>query len=522
MIALLAPQFGPSNPLPPLALGFWRQSPNGMGEKRRVTIAPQSCRAGRVANRVLSRRDLLSASRAGLALPFALRADSGLQAQAPAGGGDQTVQIQAAIDRVGPLGGTITIPEGVAFNLQALRLPPRVNLSYRLDDDLSTDLPGPDPASGERVYFSANSSFPAQRSGGAVNEWRFTAPFHPGLVVDVRKDVRGADAGLGANQNRTEPARASYLLQDSQVSRWRVLYENYGARQEPLAGIRIHSWRAAYLLQGVGASAWPTAPALRDRIVGDASGAVGFVREVRPAALVVEWFSGAFRVGESLRNTTKSETSTSPIAAAAFTESENAGIGMDLWHGTVTVGDGNPGVATETLQTYGNLKLVPTRGTSVNNVKHVRAPTLILGGNPEMPVPHQLGIQYDPSQKNDATRRLVAVGDDLAEWRGEWCSVSAMCSFDAGLGVETNATNIGTIARTAPGAYLITFLHPLRRPTWIAPDPSVGGETSDGWSARFIERRADGCRIQLYDRAGARADLPAGAWLSFLILGGDV
>jgi len=100
-------------------------------------------------------------------------------------GANETSKVQLALNSLPADGGDIFIPPGVKFNIKSLTFPAKSNLIYRADDDLSTPGPGSDIGSGEWVNFSANSSYPADPTGGAVNEWRFTAPFHPGVVADV-------------------------------------------------------------------------------------------------------------------------------------------------------------------------------------------------------------------------------------------------------------------------------------------------------------------------------------------------
>ena len=471
---------------------------------------------------IVSRRRFLSASAASAVLPVAASASAAATPLAAGGTGDRTGDVQAAIDALGPRGGTVVVPEGARFNLQALRFTPRVNLEYRIDDDRSANMPFPKRATNERVYFAANSSWPEQDTGATANEWRFTAPFHPGLTVDVRKDLAGADAWLAPGQSRTQPVRAGFYLQDTEANRWRAVYENYGDRYDPMSGVRIHTIRCRVELRGVGASAWQRPPQPFARIVGEQSGAVGFVREVAPDSLVLEWFDGQFRPGERVRDETARASSLRAVANVQIDENENAGISLDLWNGAVSIGGGHAGVATEALQTSGNLKLVPSRSSSVSKVRDVAKPTLVFGGNPEADNPHQLGIQYDPGAKTDATRRLIAVPADLEEWRGEYCPVSAMVAFGADRRIGDNAVNVERIERAGAGRWRIGFAHPLRSEAWVSADPSIGGAASRGWTAKVVERGRSGCTIEAYRPDGEPADLPAGLWLSMLILGGDV
>ncbi len=471
---------------------------------------------------IVSRRRFLAAPAVGAALPLLATGASAQTVARSADGSDRTGDVQAAIDALGQSGGTVTVPEGTRFNLQALRLTPRANLEYRIDDDLSINMPSNKRASGERVFFSANSSWPEQSSGAAVNEWRFTAPLHPGLIVDVRKDLTGADRGFSPIQNRTDPVRAGVYIDDTEVGRWRTVYEYYGEAYNPISGVRIHTIRCRVELRGAGSAAWPAAPRRFERIVGEQSGAVGFVREVRSDSLVLEWFAGKFRSGERLRNETADTRSSRAVGEVRFDQNENAGISLDMWNGTVTVGGGHAGVATEALQTYGNLKLVPTRSNSVSKIREVAKPTLVFGTNPELQAPHQLGIQYDPGSKTEATRRLIAVAADLEEWRGEYCPVSAMVSFGSDRRIGANAVNVARIDSAGPARWRIVFERPLRNPEWIAPDPSVGGPASRGWSARILERSRAGCTVEAYGPGGEAADPPPGLWLALLILGGDV
>ena len=178
---------------------------------------------------------------------------------------NNTTAVQAALNSLPIAGGLVEIPAGCRFNIKSLTFRQNCNLQYYVNDDLSTPGQAPDIGSGELVYFSANSSWPTDPTGGAVNEWRFTAAFHPGIVTDVRKDVQGANAYLAPGQTLTEPARASWNIQDEQVSSFTLMYKNFSSNST-FAGVSQNTYRRVITLNGVGTANWPTLPSVGNQV----------------------------------------------------------------------------------------------------------------------------------------------------------------------------------------------------------------------------------------------------------------
>lgn len=433
---------------------------------------------------------------------------------------NNTASVQAAINSLGAYGGLVVNPYGCKFNLASLTLPALVNLRYRVNDDLSAPGPASDLGANELVEFSSNSNYPAEPSGGIVNEWRFTAPFHPGIVTDVRKDLTSAATWAGPGQTLTNPVRNSWNISDEQVGRFRVVYENYGAATaNNFSGVYLQGFRSLVRLNGVGTAAWSSVPAAGTRVTGTTSGATGFVVTVDAGYADVEWFSGEFQAGETVSD--DNETTTATISSAVFSSSNLAFFGQDLLTGAWTLGDRPFGIGSELLNVSGNVKLVPTRGGSTVSPKTVTAPTYIAGNTPEGGAPYQIGIQFDPAYKANAFNRFTAVRNDLSTFTGEYVPVNVMVVFgNAGL-VDTNAVNVATITNTATGKYTIAFTTNLTRLAYV-PSLSMEGSTMQSWWVGVTARAVGSCEIWVKNAAGAFADIPVSGFVALTIMGGDV
>lgn len=433
---------------------------------------------------------------------------------------DNTAAVQAAIDSLGANGGMVYNPYGCRFNLSSLTLPALVNMMYRVNDDTSAPGSASDIGSNELVNFSSNSSYPANPTGAIVNEWRFTAPFHPGFVTDVRKDLTSAAAWARPGQSLTNPVRNSWNMMDEQVGRFRVIYENYGAATaNNFSGVYMQGFRSIVRLNGIGTAAWSSAPAVGTRITGTTSGATGYLVSIAAGYTDVEWFSGKFQTGETVSD--DNETTVATVASAVLTSDPMSFFGQDLLTGAWSVGDRPVGVGSEIFNVAGNTKLVPTRGASVVSPKTVTAPTYIAGNSPEGGSPYQIGIQFDPAYKSNAFNRFKAVRNDLTTFTGEYVPVNIMVSFgDSGV-VDTNAVNVATITKTATGKYTIAFTNNLARLAYI-PSVSMDAFYMQNWWVGVTLRAVGSCEVWVKNSAGAFADIPAGAFVALTIMGGDV
>lgn len=431
---------------------------------------------------------------------------------------DNTSAVQAAINSLGVYGGNVNIPYGAKFNLKGLVLPALVNLTYRVNDDTSAPGPSSDIGSNELVEFSSNSSYPLNPSGAAVNEWRFTSPFHPGIITDVRKDLTSAATWLAPGQSLTNPVRSSWLMMDEQVGFFQVAYVNYPTTTT-FSGVDIQVYQNKYRLSGVGTGAWVSVPPVGTIVTGAVSGAVGKVRDVQAGYMDVEWFSGKFQTGEHVID--NNETSSSLISGVVFTRNPANPLKTDLYTGAWTIGDRPNKVATEALNISGNLLLTPTRGGSTVVPKTVANPTVIWNKNNELASPIQLGLQYDPTYKTDTTRRLKFVGNDLATYKGELVPVFAMARFTSTLAIGTNATNVALITRTGTGIYRVDFTVSAASTAYIALVSLDRIAGSAGWSVGPAVYATGSITINLYNATNVAADLPAGVSINVMVMGGE-
>lgn len=429
--------------------------------------------------------------------------------------------VQAAINSLGALGGHVHIEDGVKFDLTQLTTHSsnRFTLSYRIDDDQSANLPTPNFASGERVFFNCTSSFPASGSGGAVNEWRYTAPFHPGFVTDVRKDLATmATPGLGPSQTLDNPVRNSWNIHDEQRDTFRVVYENYNSKSN-FSGVYIQGWRRVSRLNGIGTAQWSTVPTAKTTITGTTSGAKGFVLSVAAGFTEVEWFSGAFQVGETISD--NNETTTATITSVSNTVSPSAWIGFDIVTGAIVVGDLPVGAAVDQFTVGGNMRLAPSRGGSLPNVPAiVTNPALFLGNSIEAVTPHQIGIRYR-QVGGVTTRRLDIVDTDKTTSLGVISAYQAMAYFGNSPVADTNWHNIASVTRASTGRYDIVYTTAIKRAYGI-PSLCFIGTPAAGFTAVMEFPTTGGCSVFVYNASGTLADIPASSQVCFKLSAADL
>jgi hypothetical protein len=432
---------------------------------------------------------------------------------------NNTAAVQAAINSLPAEGGTVYIPEGAKFNLRNLTYPARFNLDYRADDDLSqAQLPPFTIASSERVLFSSNSSYPADPTGAVVNEWRFTAPFHPGIIVDARKDL-GANIApyLAPGQTADDPVRASFNITDEQLGVFRIVYENY-LTPTNFAGLFIHSYKNNVRLNGIGTAQWSSAPAVGTLVTGTTSNARGFVLDIQSGYTDLLHFGGRFVAGETVSD--NNETTTATVTSAVYSEAVNAWIAQKLENGAWTIGDRPPGLGNETLNISGNVKVVPTRGGATNIPKPVVNPVYVWGDNPEGTSPNVVGLMY-PTTGTAATRRLQFVRQDLTTSTGTLVPVAVMLNFNSLLAIGSNFVNVATVTTAATGKYTVTFQTPLAS---AFPIYTIGldGFYMQNWWAGVTLQTVNSFQIWVKDNTGAFADIPLGAQIGCVGFGADI
>lgn len=367
---------------------------------------------------------------------------------------NNTSAVQAAINSLPAVGGQVHIPDGCQFNLKSLTFPARLIMDYRIDDDLSrTTLPATVPASGERVFFHATSSYPANLTGGIVNERRFTAPFHPGYVLDVRKDVTAEDPYLGPGQSRTSIVRASYNIFDEGLGQWKILYEKHNDNNI-FSGMYTTVSRQVVTLNGIGTASFSSVPAVNTVITGTTSGAQGFVLSVGASATTVIWFKGKFQVGETVAD--NNETSTTSITSAPITETLGQWLAQDFTKGNISIGL-PPGAPTHTFAVGGKIAATITRSAGQHIPTAVTDPAYVWVDNYEAVSPAGLEIVYNATQPVAAARRLFLRNLGSSTNRGHVGAIVAHGQFnDAGL-VATSKYNIDSVTKNGTGDYSINL-----------------------------------------------------------------
>jgi hypothetical protein len=216
---------------------------------------------------------------------------------------ENTAAIQLAID-VNTDGGLIVIPKGCAFNLKQLDgSVNEYNLQYWSEDEADAVGDGSVAGTNETIYWSSNW----KNSGGGttdVNEWRFQAPYHPGIILNNRENIEHYGSGP---DNR---GQASLVYKKDNYNQFQV-QQLYNADRNIFT---IGSWEVR-LAFPIGSSSFSVAPAAQEIIVGDTSGARGIILAVTASTMTVSWLYGTFQSGETV-TVAGTNTSTVPLPSA--------------------------------------------------------------------------------------------------------------------------------------------------------------------------------------------------------------
>lgn len=383
-------------------------------------------------------------------------------------GADESSKVQAALNLVPAAGGLVIIRPGIKFNPKSLTFPARCNMQYRLDDDLSSPGPTGDLASSEWINFSANSSYPVDPTGGAVNERRMLAPFHPAHIIDVRKDIAGHDAYLAPGQSRTNPARASYIICDEQETAFWIQYVQF-ASYDPFSALNIACVRRTVLLDGVGTSDYTSVPPIGTVITGSVSGAKGFVLDVSSTRTTVLWFSGRFVVGDHLID--NNETTVATVSAASYIGTPHQPLSQSLETGAWSIGL-VPGKVRQTFAVGGRIgsSVNRTMGQFINEV--VAEPGFTWVDNYEAGTPEGYEIIYDATTVTASRRRLTLRKLNSSAQHANVGACRLHTSFDNAALMSGSSFNVASVVRNSTGQYTIT-------PTvnWVLADycPQVTG-----------------------------------------------
>lgn len=424
---------------------------------------------------------------------------------------NNTAAVQLALDSLPTAGGLVDIPAGCRFNLTTLTFRQNCNMQYYANDDLSTPGPASDIGSGELIYFSANSSWPTDVTGGAVNEWRFTAAFHPGIIIDVRKDVDGANAFLAPGQTLTEPARASFNIQDEQAGGFTLLYKNFSSNSI-FSGVSQSTYRRVITLNGVGTADYPIPPTVGNQVVGNTSGAAGFVISVGVSSTVLLWFSGDFVVGETLLSVSPPSSSTSTVTSVGYTSTPMPPLSQDFLRGGWSVAL-PPQVVTDSFAVGGRIVSTPTRSAGQYTETVVTDPGFVFRSSYES---NPRGRVMVAIAANDFKRIVLRNLTTTANLSNVGACV-AHCLFTPAGVLSSSRFNVNSVTSSATGVYDVAFLNPVER-----ADYSVAITTGAALDYGFVSNRAvNGFKINIVE-TGTATPRNATENVSFACFGGDI
>jgi hypothetical protein len=389
-----------------------------------------------------------------------------------ADGSDETAEVQAALDAMSGRIYLLKIPVGTKFNLANLTFPAHCTIEFSAGDDISNPSPASDIGSGERVYFNNHSDYPADPSGGIVDEWRMTGALNPAVIVDVRKTIPGADAGLGPGQDRLEPARASIALHDDQTDNFLLQWQHYKTFSY-FSGIQMHGWRRIFQLNGIGTAQWSSVPAFGTTITGTTSGAIGHVISVDASKTTVVWFSGRFVAGETVSD--NNETTVATISSAVFSNTPMPRIHQGFHRGNWGIGLPAESASRRPLLAVGGMIGVQATRTSGQYVDEtIVDPGYEFCDSYEAVTPNGYKIVYDASTGTAANRRLYVrslTGSTNLALVG---STKAAVLFAHSATVSAGSFNVATVTPNGTGTYDVVFTTPMVSANYII---SIGNST---------------------------------------------
>lgn len=430
---------------------------------------------------------------------------------------DNTSILQGALDSIQnvDIGIIIKINRGTKFNLKKLVFNKRQTLVYFIDDDISnaaSQLLG----TNELVTFQANAN-----NAGIVNEERFTASFHPGFVVDVRKDVSGHDAFLGAGQARTSPSRASYNIADEQLGVWRVVWENYDTASD-FTGVKMHYWAQRVTLTGITTASFTTVPVKGEIVTGAISGAKGRLYSIDANECKLTWISGSFEVGEAV--TDADETSITTIATESIDALIAPTIGWNVHEGQLVVGlPTNMTNGGYTLNIGGKIAVQNTRSFGQIQPAVVTSPAFAWVDDWDSASPTGLEVEMDTTVATGTERLQVTnLGNSIK--KGLVGALSASTQIKSNLLVSTSAFNVASITNPSTGVYTVTFKNPLVRADYV-PQITIRRIITGmhDLKAQVYAIGTDSCTIRVYTESTASlVNLDADHSLMFSVFCGDI
>lgn len=413
----------------------------------------------------------------------------------------------------------INIEGGVRFSSESLDFLPSgdhvfVYLRFFANSDLTKGVTDGGGGTNEYHELSVNSGYPGDGTGAMVAEFRHEAILHPSHILNVAKNIPGADDHFAASQVRipttTNPARASYNIKDENVLRGRMVYEGYGDK-DTATGFYLQHFKYTVSLANVGSSGWAGIPANDTVFWGVTSGARAYKTGHGAPSIQGIWISGRFIPGEQI--TDGSTTSANGISGGGVTETQVTlpFLAFGVNSPAIVVGD-FPGKGKTLLSLAGRLTIAPTNTGSAS--EHTENATLA-------------GVWFTPDITGtagrqaflDANTRLVTrtgfalqtVGNGLVGA----CGAHTRFSHNAGSpAVSSNSFNVASIAHTGTGIYTVTFTTALANANYSIALLSTHVTDEMRWNSAST----GSCEILCY-HAGALANLDGTVMVS--VLGGQ-
>lgn len=434
-----------------------------------------------------------------------------------ADGSSQQTKVQEAIDDLASVPyAVLNIPNGVIFNSQTLDFSTNHRIVLRFPRDCDSGAIGPYAGgTGEIITLAVTSEYPTDTSSAYVAENNFEGPIHPAVLSDARPDLTGANSGLGAGQSLLAPVRATLGMNQERTARHHITMIYYGDAKSNFSGVYFRSYRQTYTLQGVGSSAWVSAPAVGD-LVTASNGAKGYVTAIDASTLTVEWITGRFASGTTLADS--NESGIGPITTATRnTIQEMSPLAQSVHNGAWAINCA-PGLASSVLTVGGDARV--RRWQSFGQYTPTDQQTQWPGFVWENPG----GGGASARQISGVNTKRVFMYDGATESdtpRGMLGAVCAAGRFGPALTIGSNCINVASASRIALGDYQVTFSRAMAGTSYITIC-TMDGFYSPGYTAGGTIETTTTVRLKVFDATGAAADIPANGSLHFAILGGDI
>ena len=215
----------------------------------------------------------------------------------PASAADNTNAIELAI-AANSSNDIIEIPRNTKFNLLAIDL--TVNEFYlRFYGNDQEDNPSfQEPGTNEQINFS---NCWKQDGGGTtdVNEWRFEAPHHPGIILNAKNEL--TKSGTATANGKASVIFTKNGFNQYQIGQNESTNVNYWALQS-------YEIRLDFV---IGTDDWSVNPVVGDILVGDTSGAKSIIVAITTTTITASWLKGTYVTTETLTaDGTKTSTAT--------------------------------------------------------------------------------------------------------------------------------------------------------------------------------------------------------------------